>query len=340
MGVIRRLDEEEVLHDDEVHGREARRHMLGVGVGLENVLALHVETLEGAVDRRVEHVRDAQAGLGIELDPPFLLEGLARGLVRDVLIARQLMREGAHVAGALHIVLTAQRVHADAAPAEIAGRHREIGDAHDRRRALAVLGDAEAVVDRAVAARGVETRRGAQLRRRNAGVFLGRLGTVALLGDEGRPVLILVLVAALAHEFFVHEPFGDDHMRHRRHDGDIRAGLQRQMMGGCDVRRAHEVDLARIDDDELCAFAQPRLHARAEDRVRVGRIGADHDDHVGLVDRVRNLACRPRCRTPGSTRIPSGNGTRARKCRYCCCRSPRERASGRDSSPHSCSARK
>ena len=111
--------------------------MARVGIGLENVLALQIEALEPALDRRVEHVGDAQAGLRIELDAPVRLEDLARRLARDVLIARQLVRERAHVAGALHIVLAAQRVHADAATAEIAGRHGEIGDAHDRRRALA-----------------------------------------------------------------------------------------------------------------------------------------------------------------------------------------------------------
>ena len=69
------------------------------------------------------------------------------------------MRERAHVAGALHVVLSAQRVHADAGPADVAGRHGEVGDRHDGGRALAVLGDAEAVIDRAVAAGRVEPRR-------------------------------------------------------------------------------------------------------------------------------------------------------------------------------------
>ena len=81
----------------------------------------------------------------------------------DVAVARQLVREGAHVAGALDVVLAAQRVHADAGAADIAGRHGEVGDRHDGGRALAVLGDAEAVIDRAVAAGGIEPRRAAQI---------------------------------------------------------------------------------------------------------------------------------------------------------------------------------
>jgi len=71
------------------------------------------------------------------------------------------MRKGAHVAGALHIVLPAQRIDANSAPPEIAGRHCEIGDGHDRRGALAVFGDAEAVINRRIAACGVKTPRAA-----------------------------------------------------------------------------------------------------------------------------------------------------------------------------------
>ena len=63
MGVVRRLVEEEVLHDDAFHRRQRRGDMLRVGIGLHDVLALDVEALEGAVDRGVEHVGDAQARL-------------------------------------------------------------------------------------------------------------------------------------------------------------------------------------------------------------------------------------------------------------------------------------
>ena len=77
---------------------------------------------------------------------------LARRVVGDMAVAGELVRERAHVAGALHVVLAAQRVHADAVAADVAGGHGEVGHAHDHGRALAVLGDAEAVVDRAVAA--------------------------------------------------------------------------------------------------------------------------------------------------------------------------------------------
>ena len=80
---------------------------------------------------------------------PQRLEHGARRVVGDMPIAGQLVRERAHVAGALDVVLPAQRIDADAGAADIAGRHGEVGDRHDGGRALAVLGDAEAVIDRA-----------------------------------------------------------------------------------------------------------------------------------------------------------------------------------------------
>ena len=74
---------------------------------------------------------------------------------------------------------------------------------HDRRRALAVLGDAEAVVDRAVAAGGVEAGGAADRLGRDAGDQADRLGAVLRLGHEGRPMLEGVAVAEFAHEGLV-----------------------------------------------------------------------------------------------------------------------------------------
>ena len=166
----------------------AADHMLGVGIGLQDVLALHIEAHEGALDRGVEHVGDAQARLRVELDVPQRFELVAHGVARDVPVARQLVRERAHVAGALNVVLAAQRVHADAGPADIAGRHRKVGDRDHGGRALAVLGDAEAVIDRAIAAGGEQPRRFAQLLRVDAGHDRGRFRAVLRLRRRTRPI--------------------------------------------------------------------------------------------------------------------------------------------------------
>ena len=95
--------------------------VLRVRVGLRDVLALHEEALEAAIDGGVEHVRDAQARLGQQTLRPIALSNIgAHRVVGDVAVAGELVREGAHVAGALHVVLAAQRVDADAVAADVA----------------------------------------------------------------------------------------------------------------------------------------------------------------------------------------------------------------------------
>ena len=263
--------------------------MVGVGIGLGDVLAVHEQALEGAARGFVEHVRNAQARLAAELDLPLLLEQLARRLVGDMAVARELVRERAHVAGALHVVLAAQRVHADALVADVAGDHGEVGHGHDHGRALAVLGDAEAVVDGRVAAGGEQARSFAHFLGRHAGDRLHRFGRVLRILDELLPAGEGFLVATRSDEAAVGHALGDDDVRHRVEHGDVGAGTQLQMVVGLDVRRAHDVGAARIDDDEARAFTQALLHARGEHRMAVGRVGADDHDDVGLVDALEVL---------------------------------------------------
>ena len=107
--------------------------MLGVRVRLCDVLALHVEGAEGAVDGGVEHVGDSQTWLFEQRRSPEVLEDVTHGVVGDVTVTGKLVGEGAHVARALHVVLSAQRVDAHAVVADVAGGHREVGHAHHHR---------------------------------------------------------------------------------------------------------------------------------------------------------------------------------------------------------------
>ena len=60
-------------------------------------------------------------GSGSSSTPQSFSNEAAHRVVGDVAIAGQLVREAAHVAAALHVVLPAQRVHADAGAADVAG---------------------------------------------------------------------------------------------------------------------------------------------------------------------------------------------------------------------------
>ena len=61
MGVFGGLVQEEILNDHAFHGFEAGGDVFGVRVGLGDVLALNIDTLEIAANGFVEHVRDAEA---------------------------------------------------------------------------------------------------------------------------------------------------------------------------------------------------------------------------------------------------------------------------------------
>ncbi len=51
-----------------------------------------------------------------------------------------------------------------------------------------------------------------------------------------------------------------------------------------EVGETHEVDLARVGDDQLGAVAHRALDVEGADRVRLGRVRADHEDGVGRED--------------------------------------------------------
>ena len=65
------------------------------------------------------------------------------------------------------------------------------------------------------------------------------------------------------------------------------------MRSSLDVRTTHEIDHARIDDDEFRALAKAALQLRGEHRMTVGGIGPDHHDDIGLHHGREGLrACR------------------------------------------------
>ena len=289
MRVVRRLVQEQVVDNDAVHRSKTRRDVLGVGVGLQDVLTLTVKALEGALDRRIQHVGDTQAWFIVDLDAPDLFKDVTDLRALHMAIARQFVRERAHVARTLHVVLPPQRVNAHAGPTDVAGQHGKVGNADHGGGPLGMLGHAQPVVDRPVAAEGIKPGRLTHLFGRNAGQKLHRLGGVLRLADEFGIVLEFVPIAAIADEVFVEQPLGHDHMRKCCHNGHVCAGGQRQMVLRLDMRAFHNVSAARIDDDQFGSLPQALFQAAGEDRVPIGRVGADDDDNVGFLYGVKVL---------------------------------------------------
>ncbi len=141
------LVQEQVLYDETVEVAQRSLDVVRVRIGLRDVLALDVHATEVTRDGGVEHVRNAIARLGIDRDAPVLLELRAHFVAGDWAVAREFVRERAHVTGTLHVVLAPERVHADARASDVSGRHCKVCHAHDHCRTLAVLGNPEPVVD-------------------------------------------------------------------------------------------------------------------------------------------------------------------------------------------------
>ena len=258
--------------------------MLRVGIRLRNILALNVQALESAGHGLVKHVGDAESRFLRERHTPQMLEHLASGVVADMAIAGILVRKRAHIARTLHVVLSAQRIHAHTFATDVSGSHGQVGHPHDHRGPLAVLGDAEAIVDGAIAGGSKQPRGGAHGSGGNTGGRFHGFRRVAVFGNEARPRFKRVQVAPLAHVVFLHQPFRDHHVGDGVNQCDVGARQQRQVMRSLDVRRTHQVDAARVGHDELRALPQPSLHPRRKHRMRIGGVGADQQDDISKRD--------------------------------------------------------
>src|SRR5690606_20575393 len=176
VGVAGGLVQEDVLDDQELDVVEALLDVAGVGLGQQDVLAHHVHALDLPLGHRLHHDVELHAVVGRQLDPPGLLKLGLGGGIADPLVAGIEHRARARVVGPLHVVLSAQRVHAGRADAEVTGHQHQVGEAVDVVGAVGVLGDPERVVDAGLAGGRVGAGGLADHRRGHAGDLLGPLG--------------------------------------------------------------------------------------------------------------------------------------------------------------------
>ena len=148
---VRRLGgvgQEDVLHHQALQALEELAGAVGVRLGAQRVLADDVGGGELAFLHRLEHLRQVHALLGVDRHAVLLAEppaGVVVGL--DVLEAGQLVRDGAHVAAALDVVLAAQRHQAGAVAPHVTGEQRQVDQRQHVVGRVVVLGDAERPAD-------------------------------------------------------------------------------------------------------------------------------------------------------------------------------------------------
>ena len=90
----------------------------------------------------------------------------------------------------------------------------------------------------------------------------------------------LVALGARGDEVGVGEPVAVDDVRDAEHHGRVGAGPRREVQDAV----VGELDPARVDRHELHPAQRRLLDPRADDRVALGRVGADQDRRVGVVE--------------------------------------------------------
>ncbi|MNS87821.1 hypothetical protein D3C72_1217760 [compost metagenome] len=186
----------------------------------------------------------------------------------QAVVARQRVGVGAHVGGALHVVVAAEDVGAAARHADIAKRQlHDARGAHDRI-ADGVLGLAHAPHQRAGAVLGHDLGHHLHLRLGHAADFLDLVGRP--LGHD----LFLDLVHAVdavLQVLLVFPAVLEDVVQHPKEERDVGTRANAHIV----LRLGRGARVARIDHDHLAAVLLGVQQVQHRHRVRLRRVGAD-----------------------------------------------------------------
>ena len=237
-----------------------------VGVGAHGVLAEDEEAAQAPFDHGRETLGGLEAGRAAELCAPGCLELRDDLGVCHLLVAGEVGGHGTHVAGALHVVLAADGVHAAALASQLAAGHGDVGERHDAFGAAGVFRHAQTVEDGGALGTCVHVGGGHEVVLADAADACDLVGRV--VGHERLEGL--EPFGLLRDEVAVHEAVAHHNVDHAVGKGHIGAGIQLEM----DVRLRGEFDVARVHHDELAAALHSGANLHAQDRVRLLGVGA------------------------------------------------------------------
>ncbi len=271
------LGHEDILHDHQLHPRQGTAELTEIGLGLGRIFPKDVEGLALALFHLVTKLRQPVTRfLGERIHTPRLGKLGADGRIAHRLIARELVRQHPHVAGALHVVLAAYRPAAGATTTEVAGQQRNTREPLDHVHRLTVLGHPHAPQDHGRRRRGIGANGGADIGGFEAGdplhVFRGVLGDCGLEGVEPFGVV--------GDERLVVEPFIDQHIGEgvdQRHIGTV---FERQPLIG-DAGGLHHTG---ITHNHLGPVSLRLEDMAGDDGVRVSSIVTKHQQALGLLN--------------------------------------------------------
>ncbi len=132
---------------EQIEPFEQTPRLLRVGFGLHRVLAEDIERPQLTVLHRLEHLAQMPSAFVRNRSSVGALELGVQDRILDVLPADELVRDRAHVAAALDVVLSAQRDQAGAVASDMAGEQCEVDDRQHVVDRVVMLGDPKRPAD-------------------------------------------------------------------------------------------------------------------------------------------------------------------------------------------------
>ena len=267
----------DILDDNQLHLFEGLTYGGKLGVGLERIFPHNVRRPHFAVRHAVRQLADAVARvLRQALNAPGVGELLPVFREFHVLIAGIGVRQRAHIAGALDVVLAAHRIDADVRFPQVAGEDRQAGQGTHRFDALPELGYAHPPQNHGVSGAGVQPRAFANLPGADAGDGFHRLRRIAF--DD--VAIRFEAFGTPGDEGFIVEIFFDNHLPDGVEQRNVGAVFQSQMQVG----DARGFDFTRIADDDFGPVAFGIEDVIRHDRVRIRRVIAENKHQIGIID--------------------------------------------------------
>ena len=209
-----------------------------------------------------------------DADAHHVRERLEVGL--DVLEAGQPVRDRAHVAAALHVVLAAERVEAAAVAPDVAGDEGQVDEPEDVVHGVVVLGDAERPADLG----SIRARIGVGDLLDHVGGHPGeRLGALERVGLDGGGVGLEARGGA-GYELAIVEPREDDLAGHAVRERDVAADVEAEPR----VRPLRRRRATRVDRVHAGAVVDRLQDVVEEDRVGLAGVRSPQQDHVRVLD--------------------------------------------------------
>src|ERR1051326_1966897 len=207
------LRQEHILHHQKLEILKKASGMILIGFRLQWILSDHIERAEISPFHGLKHLRQVPASFRRNLTIPFFLKRFTEYRILNVLKTRQAIRQRTHIASALDVVLSSERIKAAAILTDVSREQREIDQCEDVVDGVVMLGYSERPTDHRPLSSSVSMSHISYDCPRNTGFALGifqRVGldTAAVLIESGCCIFYELSVLETCLEDFTSDCIG------------------------------------------------------------------------------------------------------------------------------------